>query len=138
MDYGRIVFAILGFSASFFLCLPNLWKWQNKKITEEKLRIISEALEQAEGRMIRYEERHDRILCQICSNYLVNQDMEEALAGARGTMNDAQEFAAVLRNLQIEILSSFPGEDVSISDLLFKKSRKSRNNNGLEEPRTLT
>ncbi|CAI9102166.1 OLC1v1000388C1 [Oldenlandia corymbosa var. corymbosa] len=113
MDRGRIVFAILGFSASFLLCLPNLWKWQAKKLAEEKLRIVNEALKQAEERMIRHEERHDRLLSQICSNYFISQYMDEALASARGAMNDAREFAAILRNLQMEILSSFPGEDVS-------------------------
>ena len=97
--------------------------------------MVSEALVEAELRVVRYEERHDRILGQICSHYLVNQDMEEAMARARGAMNDAQEFAVILRNLQIEILSSFPGEDATAFDFLFRRSRKSRNNSNKEEQR---
>ncbi|KAL3516062.1 hypothetical protein ACH5RR_022964 [Cinchona calisaya] len=70
--------------------------------------MVNEALKEAEQRVIRYQGRHDSILSQICSHYFVNQDMEEALAGARGAMKDAQEFAVILRNLQIKILNSFP------------------------------
>ncbi|KAG5549169.1 hypothetical protein RHGRI_014517 [Rhododendron griersonianum] len=108
MDRNSIVFALIGFSASFFLCLPNLKKWQSKKIRREKLGMITEALEKAEERVKRHEERHDRILGQICSHYLLNRDLEEALAAARAALNEALEFAAGLRGLQMKLISSHP------------------------------
>ena len=44
-------------------------------ITQDKLRTVNEALEEAEQGEVEYEERHDdRILSQICSRYFVNQD----------------------------------------------------------------
>lgn len=70
--------------------------------------MINEALEQAEERAMRYEERHDRILCRISSHYLINQDLEDALTGAREAMNEARDFAVTLRSLQMELICSFP------------------------------
>jgi hypothetical protein len=110
MDYGRIVFAIVGISASFFLCVPILQRWHRQQITAEKLRLISEALEHAEDRVQRFQERHDRILSQICTYYLINKELEEALAGARAAMNEAMEFAVNLRRMQMKIITSFPEE----------------------------
>jgi Werner syndrome ATP-dependent helicase len=108
MDYGSIVFAIVGFSASFFFCVPNLKRWHRQQITAEKLRLIGEALEHAEERVQRFQERHDRILSQMCTYYLVNKELEEALAGARAAMNEAMEFAVHLRRLQMKTITSFP------------------------------
>lgn len=70
--------------------------------------MITEALEKAEERVKRYEERHDRILSQICSHYLLNQDLEETLVAARITLNEALEFAAGFRDMQMKLISSYP------------------------------
>lgn len=74
----------------------------------EKLRVVNEALEQAEERLIRCQERHDKILYQINSYYLSHKEMEEALAGARKAMNEALEFSVSLRGIQMKIVSSYP------------------------------
>lgn len=82
-------------------------------MTLEKLKIISEALVAAEERVVRYQERHDRILSQINASYLTNTEVVEALAGALAAMNQALEFAVDLRSMQLKIISSFPdGIDV--------------------------
>ncbi|XAR49125.1 hypothetical protein NMG60_11032204 [Bertholletia excelsa] len=107
MDLGRLVFAVIGFSTSFFLCLPNLKKWQAKQITREKLKMVNEALGEAEERVRRCEERHDRILGLICSFYLSNQDLDQAMAAAREALKEAVEFASGLRGLKMEIISSY-------------------------------
>lgn len=86
--------------------------------------MINKTLEQAELRLMRYEERHDRILGQICSFYLVNPNMEEALKGAREAMDEARDFSVTLRSLQMEMINSFPGEDFSIFYWLPRKSRR--------------
>lgn len=128
MDYGHLVFAIIGFSASFFLCVPGLRRWQRLQILAEKLRIVSEALEHAEERATRFQERHDRILSQISAFYLTNQDLEEALAGARRAMEEAMEFEGKLRKIQMRTLSSFPDEVDVFSCAEFDQSR-------LDQPR---
>ncbi|CAL5378792.1 unnamed protein product [Camellia sinensis] len=110
MDYSRMIFAVIGFSASFFLCLPNLKKWQHRQMVREKMKMISTALKHAEERAIRYEERHDRILKQICSYYLLNQELLEALSAAKTAMDGALQFATDLRDLQINLISSYPFE----------------------------
>lgn len=73
----------------------------------DRLKIISEALHEAEGRLIRYQERHDHILDHMCSYYLINQNMQEALAGARDAMNEALELVVALRKLQLQAIVSF-------------------------------
>jgi len=118
MYFNNITFAIIGFTSSFLLYLPILRKRQKKQIAAEKLRIITQALEQAEDRVLRYEERHDNILNQICSHYIVNQEIVEALDGAREAMNEALDFAITLRNLQL-----------SRPVWLIGKLRRQRNNN---------
>ncbi|OIT07550.1 hypothetical protein A4A49_28609 [Nicotiana attenuata] len=128
MYFSNITFAIIAFSASFLLYLPNLRKWQNKQIAAEKFRIITEALEQAEDRVLRYEERHDRILNQICSHYIVSQELLDALAVAREAMNEALEFAITLRNLQLDVIRLYPEEVGSWPVWLLGKSRRQRNN----------
>ncbi|WMV12006.1 hypothetical protein MTR67_005391 [Solanum verrucosum] len=131
MYYNNITFAIIGFTSSFLLYLPILRKKQKKQIAAEKLRIITQALEQAEDRVLRYEERHDNILNQICSHYIVNQEIVEALAGARKAMNEALEFAITLRNLQLQVIRLYPDDYESASSpvWLIGKSRRQRNNN---------
>ncbi|KAI3448301.1 hypothetical protein Pfo_004966 [Paulownia fortunei] len=106
MDLSSIVYTLLGASASLFLLLPEIKKMHNRKIATDKLKIIIEALQLAEERVTRYEERHDHILSQMCSYYMINQNLEEALAGARDAMNEALQFAVGLRKLQMEIITS--------------------------------
>lgn len=110
MAIGHVVFSIIGFSTSFFFLVPNLKKWHWQQLKKEKLKIIEEALERAEERVVRFEERHDRILSELCSHYLTHKELEDALAGARAAMNGALEFAATLRKMQTRIISSFPGD----------------------------
>lgn len=117
MGYSHLIFAIAGFSASFFLLLPTLKLWHKQQITKEKLRIIAEVLEHAEERAHKFQERHDHILGQISSYYLINQELGDALAGARAAMNAAMEFAVRLREVQMRVLINFPDEaDLSMLD----------------------
>ncbi|KAL0365092.1 UNVERIFIED_CONTAM: hypothetical protein Sangu_0606800 [Sesamum angustifolium] len=104
MDIARIVFALLGASATLVLASSELRKLHHRKATSEKLRIIREALREAEERVVRYEERHDHILTQLCSYYMINQNLEEALSGARQAMNEALACAVALRELHMEII----------------------------------
>ncbi|KAL3349608.1 hypothetical protein AABB24_022634 [Solanum stoloniferum] len=131
MYYNNITFAIIGLTSSFLLYLPILRKRQKKQIAEEKLRIITQALEQAEERVSRYEERHDNILNQICSHYIVSQEIVEALDGAREAMNGALEFVITLRNLQLQVIRLYPDDYESASRpvWLIGKSTRQRNNN---------
>ncbi|KAM7279058.1 hypothetical protein ACFE04_006192 [Oxalis oulophora] len=130
MNYGNIVFGLIGFSTSFFFCLPNLKKWHNQKTVTEKLRIICEALEEAEARAGRLQERHDRILSQICSYYLTSQELIDALGDARVDMKDALEVAVCLRKMQIMTISSFPYE-VDASMLESKEPSESYGSYGM-------
>ena len=124
--YNNITFAIIGFTSSFLLYLR---KRQKKEIAAEKLRIVTEALERAEDRVLRYEERHDNILNQIGSHYIVSQEIVEALCGAREAMNEALEFAITLRNLQLEIIRLYPDgyESASRPVWLIRKLRRQGN-----------
>lgn len=106
MDYGHTAFALIGFYASFFLFLPNLRKWDAKQSTSQKLSVVKEALEHGEERLIKYQERHDRLLREMCSHYLSTPVMEEALASSEEAMNDAAKFVVSLRKLQMEVISS--------------------------------
>ncbi|KAF9681568.1 hypothetical protein SADUNF_Sadunf05G0015200 [Salix dunnii] len=110
MGYSHLISAIAGFSAAFILRLPILRLWHKQQITEEKLRIIAEVLEHAEERVQKLQERHDHMLGQICSYYLINRDLGDALAGARAAMNEAMEFAVRLRDVQMRVLINFPDE----------------------------
>ena len=112
MDFGRVVFAAIGFSTSLVLFVPNVKKWHRQQVTTEKLRIITEALEHAEERAAKFQERHDRMLSQMCSFYLTNKELEEALAGARAASNEALDFATQLRRMQLKIITSFPGDQL--------------------------
>ncbi|KAJ6775461.1 DNA HELICASE RECQ FAMILY MEMBER [Salix purpurea] len=114
---NHLIFAIAGFSAAFILRLPILRLRHGQQITEEKLRMIAEVLEHAEERAQKLQERHDHMLGQICSYYLINRDLGDALAGARAAMNEAMEFAVRLRDVQMRILINFPDEaDLSMLD----------------------
>ncbi|ESW16937.1 hypothetical protein PHAVU_007G196500 [Phaseolus vulgaris] len=108
IELGHVVFAVIGFSASFLFCVPNIKRWQRKHLAAEKLKMVSEALEAAEERAVRFQERHDRILSQICSTYLTNAELVEAMEGARATMNQALDFALQWRKIQFRIITSFP------------------------------
>lgn len=54
-----------------------------------------------------YAERHDRILDEMCSSNLTNQNQEEALAAAREAMDKASDFALALGKLQQETIVSY-------------------------------
>ncbi|ONK78644.1 uncharacterized protein A4U43_C02F20960 [Asparagus officinalis] len=118
IDLNDLENLCLGESSANFLCfsslilLNELKKWQRRQIVKEKLRLMTEALEQAEERLLRLQERHDRILYQMNSQYLSHKEMEEALIGARKAMNDALDFSVSLREIQLRILSSYP--DVTV------------------------
>lgn len=110
MDLSPIFYAMIGFSMSVSLCLPSLKKWQSQQIAAEKLRIINEALEQAEGRAMRLQDRHDRILDQVSSHYLCHQELLGALAVSQIAVEEALAVAAGLSKMQMEILCSYPEE----------------------------
>ena len=103
-----ILLLAAGFSSFILLSLPELRKWRRRRTTAEKLRVVTEALDQAEERLLRLQERHDRILYLMNSQYVSHRGMEEALAGARKAMNEALEFSAGLRRIQMRIVSSYP------------------------------
>ncbi|CAL0320971.1 unnamed protein product [Lupinus luteus] len=130
MDLSKVVFVIIGFSTSFLFCVPNIKRWQKKQIAEQKLKIISEALKVAEERVVRFQERHDRILSQISMSYLTNTELLEALAGARATMNQALEFAVDFRRIQFRIISSFPDE-INVLHLDTSKQTPTNRDGGL-------
>ncbi|PON39497.1 hypothetical protein PanWU01x14_304630 [Parasponia andersonii] len=111
MNFERVIFAIIGFSTSYFLLIPNAQRWHKQQITKEKLGIIKEVLADAEEKVERFQERHDRILSQMCSYYLTHKELEEALAGARDTLKEALEVAATLRKMQFKLINSFPDYD---------------------------
>ena len=107
MRWAQTLSFLLGLSSLGLFTLLEMKKWHRRQIMEEKLRLISEALEQAEKTTIRFQERHDRILFQINSHYLCRREMEEALAGAQKAMNEALKFCVDLRQMQMKILASY-------------------------------
>ncbi|KAF3976578.1 hypothetical protein CMV_000256 [Castanea mollissima] len=122
MDYYRVVLAIVGLSFSYFLCVPNLKKRHKQQIIIEKLRMISEALEHAEERVLRLQERHDRILSQMCSYYFIHNELEVSLADARAVLDEAMESAGNLRRMQRKIIGYFPDE-VDVKDMSSRPQR---------------
>lgn len=72
----------------------------------EKLKLVNEALVAAEENVARLQERHDVILKEICSYYLVNSELQEALVAARAAVDVASGFVIELRRLQLNILNS--------------------------------
>ena len=123
MDYCRVVLAIVGLSFSYFLCVPNLKKRHKQQIIIEKLRMISEALEHAEERVLRLQERHDRILSQMCSYYFIHNELEVSLADARAVLDEAMESAGNLRRMQRKIIGYFPDE-VDVKDMSSRPQRQ--------------
>nr|POF10241.1 hypothetical protein CFP56_14174 [Quercus suber] len=79
--------------------------------------MISEALEHAEKRVLRLQERHDRILSQMCSYYFIHNELEVSLADARTVLDEAMESAGNLRRMQRKIIGYFPDE-VDVKDML--------------------
>lgn len=122
MDYCRVVLAIVGLSFSYFLCVPNLKKRRKQQIIIEKLRMISEALEHAEERVLRLQERHDRILSQMCSYYFIHNELEVSLADSRAVLDEAMESAGNLRRMQRKIIGYFPDE-VDVKDMSSRPQR---------------
>lgn len=108
MKVGNIIMGIIGVSGCLLVWVPNVRRWQKKKMVEEKLRLVSEALEVAEERVGRYQERHDRILSEISAFYFTNTELLVALEGARASMNQALDYAACLRRIQLNIIRSYP------------------------------
>ena len=123
MDYCRVVLAIVGLSFSYFLCVPNLKKRHKQQIIIEKLRMISEALEHAEERVLRLQERHDRILSQMCSYYFIHNELEVSLADAQAVLDEAMESAGNLRRMQRKIIGYFPDE-VDVKDMSSRPQRQ--------------
>lgn len=122
MDYCRVVLAIVGLSFSYFLCVSNLKKRHKQQIIIEKLRMISEALEHAEERVLRLQERHDRILSQMCSYYFIHNELEVSLADSRAVLDEAMESAGNLRRMQRKIIGYFPDE-VDVKDMSSRPQR---------------
>lgn len=122
MDYCRVVLAIVGLTFSYFLCVPNLKQRHKQQIIIEKLRMISEALEHAEERVLRLQERHDRILSQMCSYYFIHNELEVSLADARAVLDEAMESAGNLRRMQRKIIGYFPDE-VDVKDMSSRPQR---------------
>lgn len=122
MDYCRVVLAIVGLSFSYFLCVPNLKKRHKQQIIIEKLRMISEALGHAEERVLRLQERHDRILSQMCSYYFIHNELEVSLADSRAVLDEAMESAGNLRRMQRKIIGYFPDE-VDVKDMSSRPQR---------------
>lgn len=67
---------------------------------------MNEALVAAEENVARLQERHDVILKEICSYYLVNSELQEALVAARAAVDVASGFVIEIRRLQLNILNS--------------------------------
>lgn len=103
--YGSIIIlSTVVLSGSLFVALSPVLRQRRQAI--EKLRLVNEALVSAEENVARLQERHDVILKEICSYYLVNSELQEALVSARAVINDASAFVMELRRLQLNILNS--------------------------------
>ncbi|KAK6915595.1 hypothetical protein RJ641_020712 [Dillenia turbinata] len=128
MASARIACAMIFFSSSFLFLLPNLKRRHRQQILKEKLKLIGEVLQHAEDRLVLLEERHDRLLRQLCSYYLSNPELDEALVGARMAMKEALEFVGDLRKMQMKIIGSYP-DVINVSKL-------ERSNSNIGRPRT--
>uniref|UniRef100_M4D0F0 ATP-dependent DNA helicase n=1 Tax=Brassica campestris TaxID=3711 RepID=M4D0F0_BRACM len=89
---------------SFFFAFTPIFRQRRRAI--EKLKLVNEALVAAEENVARLQERHDVILKEICSYYLVNSELQEALVAARADIDVASGFVIELRRLQLNILNS--------------------------------
>ncbi|KAL0761992.1 hypothetical protein Bca101_078142 [Brassica carinata] len=81
-------------SSSFFFALSPIFRQRRRAI--EKLKLVNEALVAAEENVARLQERHDVILKEICSYYLVNSELQEALVAARAAVDVASGFVLEL------------------------------------------
>ncbi|VVB15243.1 unnamed protein product [Arabis nemorensis] len=104
--YGSIIIlcTTIALSGSFLFALSPISRQRRRAI--EKLRLVNEALIGAEENVARLQERHDVMLKEICSYYLVNSELQESLVAARAAINDASGFVMELRRLQLNILNS--------------------------------
>lgn len=103
--YGSIIFlSTIALSGSFFFALSPMFRQRRRAI--EKLKLVNEALVAAEENVARLQERHDVILKEICSYYLVNSELQEALVAARAAVDVASGFVIELRRLQLNLLNS--------------------------------
>ncbi|KAH9620961.1 hypothetical protein KSS87_017932 [Heliosperma pusillum] len=99
--------AFIGISSTIICCLPTLKRQQSKRCIEERLELMNEALEKAEERVMRLQERHDRLVTQICSYYMCYKELDHAVLGARMALHEELEFVASLRKMQLLLLTSF-------------------------------
>lgn len=103
--YGSIIFlSTITLSGSFFFAFTPIFRQRRRAI--EKLKLVNEALVAAEENVARLQERHDVILKEICSYYLVNSELQEALVAARADIDVASGFVIELRRLQLNLLNS--------------------------------
>ncbi|RWW58690.1 hypothetical protein BHE74_00034418 [Ensete ventricosum] len=108
MGLLHVLSILAGLASLGLLSSLELKKWNRRQLMAEKLRRVSEALEQAEERLTRFQERHDKILFQINSHYLCHAEMEEALSGGQKATNEALQFCADLRRMQMNIITLYP------------------------------
>ncbi|CAH8390182.1 unnamed protein product [Eruca vesicaria subsp. sativa] len=103
--YGSIIFlSTIALSGSFLFALSPILRQRRRAI--EKLKLVNDALITAEENVARLQERHDVILKEICSYYLVNSELQEALVAARAAIDVASGFVIELRRLQLNIFNS--------------------------------
>ncbi|ERN17005.1 hypothetical protein AMTRI_Chr02g265030 [Amborella trichopoda] len=107
----RLILCVLATATSTFFA-SEVWRKRREgahrlNIAKKKLKLICEAIAQADERYQRCSERHDRILNQVTSHFFCSRELEEALAGARATMTEALEFSAGLQDTQARVISSF-------------------------------
>lgn len=88
----------------FFFAFTPIFRQKRRAI--EKLKLVNDALVTAEENVARLQERHDVILRELCSYYLVNSELQEALVAARAAIDVASGFVIELRRLQLNILNS--------------------------------
>ncbi|CAN8255740.1 unnamed protein product [Cochlearia groenlandica] len=103
--YGSIILlSTIALTGSFFFAFSPMLRHRRRAM--EKLRLVNEALVCAEKNVVRLQERHDVILKEICSYYLVNFELQEDLVETRDAIDNAYRFVMELRRLQLNILNS--------------------------------
>ncbi|WZZ01325.1 hypothetical protein YC2023_073653 [Brassica napus] len=75
---------------------PEIRRQRQRRRAIEKLKLVNEALVAAEENVARLQERHDVILKELCSYYLVNSELQEALVAARADIDVASGFVLEL------------------------------------------
>ncbi|KAM6597942.1 hypothetical protein CsatA_008466 [Cannabis sativa] len=110
MNFGYLILTtIIGLSTttiSYFVVSPTIERWQMKQMRKEKLKVIKEALEEANERVERLENRHERILSQLCGYYLTHPELEEAVVEARNAVKEALVVTSTLTKMQIHLINS--------------------------------